>query len=157
MRRGIVIAIILQIALGLLYLKTVPRIYVDYVWESSWAHSLAYTGTMKTEFVEGLGGVHIHFVQPRVILPLVCAAVYKVAGYSIITSRIGSLLFGVLAVVSLYGIMRRWFGQKQAVWIAMVATAASVVFLKLAAGLARRFIAWGWQSPHRRSSSSKKR
>jgi len=119
MKRGIVIVIILQIALGLLYLKTVPRIYVDYAWETSWAHSLAYTGTMKTEFVEGLGGMHIHFIQPRVILPLVCAAIYRVAGYSIITSRIGSLLFGVLAIVSLYGITQRWFGQKQAIWIAV--------------------------------------
>jgi hypothetical protein len=118
-KRDVVILIVLQVALGLAYLRTVPRIYVDEVWDSSLGHSLAYTGALKHPFIEGFGGMHIHFVQPRIVLPLVCAAIFKVAGYSILTSRIGSLLFGVLAVVSLYAVMRRWFGEKQAIWIAV--------------------------------------
>jgi hypothetical protein len=116
-KRDVVILIVLQVALGLAYLRTVPRIYIDEVWDSSLGYGLAHTGTLKHPFIEGFGGVHIHFVQNRVVLPLVCAAVFKVAGYSIVTSRIGSLLFGVLAVVSLYAVTRRWFGEKQAIWI----------------------------------------
>ncbi|GAI09334.1 unnamed protein product, partial [marine sediment metagenome] len=119
-KRDIVILIALQVALGLAYLRNVPRIYVDEVWNSALGYSLVHTGTLKHPFVEGYGGMHIHLVQNVVVLPLVCAAIFKVAGYSILTSRIGSLLFGVLAVVSLYAVMRRWFGEKQAIWIAVV-------------------------------------
>lgn len=118
-KRHIIILIALQLALGLFYLKTVPRVYFDDAIESSLGHSLAYTGTIKCEFFEGFGGMDIHYVQPRIILPLVCAPIYKIAGYSIFTARIGSLIFGVLTIVGLYGVMRRWFGAKQAVWIAV--------------------------------------
>jgi len=117
--RDIVILIVLQVALGLAYLGSVPRIYVDEVWDSSLGYNLAYKGTLKHPFVEGFGGMHIQFVQNRIVLPLVCAAIFKVAGYSIVTSRIGSLLFGVLAVISLYALARRWFGEKQAICIAV--------------------------------------
>ena len=118
-KRDIVILIVLEVALGLAYLRTVPRIHIDEVWDSALGYSLAHTGTLKHPFIEGFGGMHIHFVQNRVILPLVCAAIFKLAGYSILTGRIGSLLFGVLAVVSLYAVMRRWFGEKQAFWIGL--------------------------------------
>ncbi len=60
-----------------------------------------------------------NYVQPRLILPFVCALIYKVAGFSITTGRFGSLLVGALAIVSLYAVMRRWFGEKQAIWIAV--------------------------------------
>ena len=117
-KRNIIILIVLQFTLGLIYLKTVPRLISDEAWDASFGHSLAYSGVIKCEIIEGFGGMHIHLVQPRLILPLVCAAIFKVAGYSITASRFGSLLFGVLAIVSLYGVMRTWFGERQAVWIA---------------------------------------
>jgi hypothetical protein len=116
-KRDIVVLICLQIALGIIYLKTVPRLYIDEVWDSSLGYSLAYFGELRHQFIEGFGGMHIHFVQPRVILPFVCAAIFKMAGYSILASRMGSLVFSVLAVVSLYALMRHWFGEKQAVCI----------------------------------------
>ena len=50
-------------------------------------------------------------------MPLVCAIIFKIAGYSILAGRMGSLIFSLLAVVSLYALMRRWFGEKQAVCI----------------------------------------
>jgi len=118
-KRDIVIIVTLQIVLGLVYIGSIPRIYVDEVWDSSLGYNLANEGTLKHPFVEGFGGMEIHLVQNRVVLPLVCAAIFKVAGYSIATSRIGSLIFGVLAVISLYAVMRRWFGGKQAFWIAL--------------------------------------
>ena len=118
-KQDIVILIALQAALGAAYLSRVPRIYVDEVWDSSLGYNLANEGTLKHPFVEGFGGMEIHFVQNRVVLPLVCAVVFKIGGYSIAASRIGSVIFGVLAIVSVYAVMRRWFGEKQAFWIAL--------------------------------------
>ncbi len=118
-KRDIVILIILQIALGTTYLKTVPRLFTDEVWDSSLGYSLAYFGELRHQFIEGFGGMHIHFVQPRVILPFVCAAIFKITGCSVLAGRVGSLIFSLLAVVSLYALMRRWFGEKQAVCIVL--------------------------------------
>ncbi len=116
-KRNIAILVVLQVALGLAYLSSIPRIYIDEAWDSALGYNLAFKGSLSHPFVEGFGGMHINFVQNRVVLPFVCAAIFKVAGYSILTSRIGSLIFGILAVVSLYAVMRRWFGEKQAFWI----------------------------------------
>ena len=116
-KQDILILAVLQVALGSIYLKTVPRLYTDEVWDSSLGYSLAYFGELRHQFIEGFGGMHIHFVQPRVILPFVCAVIFKIAGYSILAGRVGSLIFSVLAVVNLYALMRRWFGEKQAVCI----------------------------------------
>src|SRR3989304_3162763 len=116
-KRDIIILIVLQVTLGLIYLKTVPRLHTDEVWDSSLGHSLVYFGELRHQFIEGFGGMHIHFVQPRLILPFTCAFIFKIAGYSILASRMGSLIFSVLAVVSLYVLMQRWFGDKQAVYI----------------------------------------
>ncbi|MFA5238666.1 MAG: glycosyltransferase family 39 protein [Phycisphaerae bacterium] len=116
-KKDIAILVVLQIILGAVYLDSVPRTYVDEVWDSSLGYSLASTGSLKHPFVESLGGMNIHYVPPQVVLPFVCAAIFKVVDYSIFTSRIGSLIFSLLAVVSLYAVMRRWFGAKQAFWI----------------------------------------
>jgi len=118
-KRDIAILIVLQIILGLAFLGSIPRTYVDEAWDSALGYNLAFKGSLKHPFVEGLGGMDIHYVPPRVILPLVCAVIFKVAGYSILTSRIGSLIFSLLAVLSLYAVMRRWFGEKQAFWIGL--------------------------------------
>lgn len=116
---GLVILIAFQTVLGSVYISDVPRIYVDEVWDSSLGCSLANTGSLKHPFIEGFGGMHIHFVQSRIILPIACAAIFKIAGYSVAASRAGSLGFGVLAVISLYFVTRRWFGERQAFWIAL--------------------------------------
>jgi len=116
-KRDIAIVIVLQFALGLIYLKTVPRLYADDVWDSSLGYSLAYFGELRHQFIEGFGGMHIHFVQPRFVLPFVCAAIFKMFGYSILAGRIGSLVLSVLAIVSLYALMRHWFGERQAFYV----------------------------------------
>jgi len=119
-RKGptLVIAVV-QAGLGLACLNCVPRIYMDEAWDSALGYNLAHTGTLKHPFIEGFGGMDVHFVQNRVILPLVCAGIYKVAGYSVLTSRLASVVFAVLAVVSLCAVMRRWFCEKQALWIGL--------------------------------------
>lgn len=129
-KQDILILTVLQVILGAIYLKTVPRLYTDEVWDSSLGHSLAYLGELRHQFIEGFGGMHIHFVQPRVVLPFVCAVIFKIAGYSILASRMGSLIFSLLAVVSLYALMRRWFGEKQAVCI-VIATILNPWFFEI--------------------------
>jgi 4-amino-4-deoxy-L-arabinose transferase-like glycosyltransferase len=118
-RRDVLLLVGLQLLLGVPLLSRVPSYYVDEAWESALGYNLAQTGSLRHPFMEGLGGVHIHFVQNRVVLPLVSAAVFKVVDYGVSSSRIGSLIFGVLAVVSLYGATSRWFGRRQAFWIAV--------------------------------------
>ena len=118
-KRDITILIVLQVVLGLVYLGSIPRIYTDEAWDSAIGYNLAFKGSLSHPFVEGFGGMDIHFVQTRVFLPLFCAAIFKVAGYSILTGRMGSLMFGLLAVIILYAVMRRWFGEKQAFWICL--------------------------------------
>jgi hypothetical protein len=115
-KRDILILVVAQVAIGTVYLSTVPRIYTDEVWDSSIGYSLAYNGSLKNPLLEGYGGMHIHFVQPRVVLPLVCAVMFKAAGYSILSSRICSQFFAVLAVISLYSVMRHWFDRKEAIF-----------------------------------------
>jgi len=116
---GIAVLIILQIVFGSVYLNSVPRIHTDEVWDSSLGYNLAHQGSLKHPFVEGFGGMHVNFIQNQVVLPLVCAAIFKVVPYSIATSRIGSVMFSVLAVISIYAVMCRWFGEKQAFWIGL--------------------------------------
>lgn len=115
----ILVLIILQAALGLACLEGVPRLYIDEAWDSALGYNLAHSGSLKHPFVEGFGGMEVHFVQNRVVLPLVCAGIYKVAGYSVFTSRLASVLFAILAVVSLCAVMQRWFGEKQSLWIGL--------------------------------------
>jgi 4-amino-4-deoxy-L-arabinose transferase-like glycosyltransferase len=50
---------------------------------------------------------------------LVSAGIFKIAGYSIATSRIGSLLFSLLAIIALYAVSRRSFGDRQAFLICL--------------------------------------
>ncbi|MHC4389373.1 MAG: ArnT family glycosyltransferase, partial [Planctomycetota bacterium] len=115
----IVILVVLQTALGLACLNCVPRIYMDEVWDSGLGYNLARTGALKHPFIEGFGGMHVHFVQNRVVLPLVCAGIFAITDYSIVASRIGSVIFSIIAIVSLYSLMRHWFGDKEAFFIGL--------------------------------------
>ncbi|MHC4624776.1 MAG: hypothetical protein ACYS4W_12835, partial [Planctomycetota bacterium] len=76
-----VILVVLQAALGLACLNGVPRIYIDEAWDSALGYNLARTGTLKHPFVEGLGGMDIHYLPNRVVLPLVCAGIFSIADY----------------------------------------------------------------------------
>jgi len=118
-RRDLFILVGVQILLALICLKTVPRIYHDEPWEASLGHSLAYEGRLRHGIIEGWGGMDIHFVQNQVILPWFCAAFYRVAGFSIVTSRMASVLVSVIAIISIYGVMRVWFGRTEAIVIGL--------------------------------------
>jgi hypothetical protein len=119
-RKGstLVVAVV-QVGLGLACLNCVPRIYVDEAWDSALGYNLAGTGALKHPFIEGFGGMQVHFIQNQVVLPVVCAGIFTMADYSIVASRIGSIIFSVIAITSIYSLMRRWFGEKQALLIGL--------------------------------------
>jgi 4-amino-4-deoxy-L-arabinose transferase-like glycosyltransferase len=149
--RHVVVLVLLQAVVGAIYLGTVPRFFNDEAWEASLGHSVAFEGRLRHGFIEGWGGMDVHFVQNQVILPFVTAGVYRIAGFSIVTSRAASLLVSVLAVVCIYGAMRRLFGARQAFWMAALTIAhpwffeisrrvrPEIYFVALAAGAG-----WCW-------------
>jgi len=126
--RGAAILALVFLALGLPCLHTVPRFFNDDAWEASLGHSLAFEGSLRHGIYEGWGGMHIHFLQPQVVQPFVLAAIYKLAGFSIVTSRLGSVLAGLVAVVCVYGVMRRWYGARTALWIGLATTIYPMFF-----------------------------
>jgi hypothetical protein len=117
----VLLLVVVHVFLGSLYIRDVPRVFVDEVWDSALGYNLARTGSLRHPFIEGFGGVDVHFVQSRVVLPFFCAAIFKFTDYGIVASRLGSVILGALAVVCLYGVMRRWFGERQAFWIGLAA------------------------------------
>ncbi len=108
-----------QLLLGVFYLGSVPRIYMDEAWDASLGHELAETGVLRHPFIYHLGGMEIYYLPPRVILPIICAGLFKIAGYSIAISRLPALLMGVLAVVILYHIVEQFFKNKQSFFICL--------------------------------------
>lgn len=151
--------LVLQLALGLVYLKTVPRFFNDEAWEASIGHSLAAEGSLRHGIIEGWGGMHVKFVQNQVVLPFVTAAIYRVAGFGIVTSRLASVLMSLLAVAGVYGAMRRWFGDTQGFWISL-ATVLHPWFFEISRRVRPEiyFIAlamaavWCWLHPARRAA-----
>ena len=109
----------IQFLLGIFYLGAVPLFCGDEAWDASIGCEFAKTGVLRHPFIHNFGGMEVYFVQPRVLLPLICAGVFKLADYSIAVSRLPSLLFGVLAVVALYRIAERFFGNKQSFLICL--------------------------------------
>jgi len=164
--RHIVVLVLLQVAVGAVYLGTVPRFFNDEAWEASLGHSLAYEGRLRHGFIEGWGGMHVHFVQNQVVLPFVTAGVYRAAGFSILTSRAASLLVSAIAVVCIYGAMRRLFGARQAFWIAAATIAhpwffeisrrvrPEIYFVALAAGATWCWLRSATDAPRRSAAAT---
>lgn len=109
----------IQFLLGIFYIGSVPRIYIDETIDGSVGYELAERGVLRHPFIHGFGGMDIYFVQPHIVLPIVCAGVFKIANYSIAISRLPSLLFGVVAVIILYHIGRQFFGNRQSFFICL--------------------------------------
>lgn len=105
-----------EAALATVYLKTVPRFYNDDAWLASLGDCLAREHTLRHPIIHGWGGMHIHFVQNQVVLPFVLAPIFRVFGLTIVTARLGSVLFAMMALVATYGLTRRLFGSRAAFW-----------------------------------------
>ena len=165
-RRHVVVLVLLQAVVGAVYLGTVPRFFNDEAWEASLGHSLAVEGRLRHGFIEGWGGMHVHFVQSQVVLPFVTAAVYRIAGFSIFTTRAASLMVSVIAVVCIYGAMRRLFGARQAFWIAALTVAhpwffeisrrvrPEIYFVALAAGALWCWLRSETEAPRRSAAAT---
>ncbi|MBN1787141.1 MAG: glycosyltransferase family 39 protein [Sedimentisphaerales bacterium] len=110
-----------QFFLGIFYIGSVPRIYADEAWDASLGYELAQTGILRHPFINHLGGMEIYYLPPRVMLPIICAGIFKVAGYSIAISRLPALLFGTLAIIVLYNISKQFFRDKEAFFICLFA------------------------------------
>ncbi len=119
--KHLLILISVQLLLGVFYLGSVPRFYGDEAWDASLGYELAKTGVLRHPFIHNFGGMEVHFVQPRIVLPIICAGIFKVTGYSIAISRLPSLLMGVLAVIALYYVAEQFFGNKQSFFICLAA------------------------------------
>lgn len=118
--KGLIFLIALQLILGLVYLKTVPRVFNDDAWEMSLGKCLAEEGRFRHGIIEGWGGMHIHFLQNQVVQPFVLGGLYLLMGFSLWTSRFASLLMGVLALIAINRIMTRWFGPKNGFLISLM-------------------------------------
>jgi hypothetical protein len=115
----ILILCCIQLLTGLLFIGSVPRIYIDEAWDASIGYELMETGFMRHPFIKNFGGMDVHFVQPRVILPIVCAGVFKIAGYSVAASRLPSLFMGILAIIALYYIANNLIGSRQSFFVCL--------------------------------------
>lgn len=106
---AIVLALLLtiQLAIGLPWLSSIPRVYNDEAWEASIGRSIADEGRLRHGIIEGWGGMHVRFVQNQLVQPFALAAVFRVCGCSIWTSRFTSLLASLAAVAALYLVARR--------------------------------------------------
>ena len=110
---------VFQFLLSAFYLGSVPRFCGDEAWDASLGSELAQTGVLRHPFIHNFGGMDVYFIQPRVLLPIICAGVFKFTGYSIIFSRLPSLLLGVLSVIAFYHIAEKFFGSKQSFFMTL--------------------------------------
>lgn len=116
---ALLVLLAIELLVGLAYLDSVPRVFVDEAWDSALGWNLAETGQLRHPFIEGFGGMNIRFVQSRVLLPVVCGAVFKFTDCTIFTSRLASVGFAVLAIAAFFLLMEKWFGYKQAFFICL--------------------------------------
>jgi 4-amino-4-deoxy-L-arabinose transferase-like glycosyltransferase len=113
------IILALSASLQLIRLSDIPRVFVDEAWDTALGLNLIEEGTLRHPFIEGFGGMNIRFVQNRIMLPILSSGIFRVAGYSVFTSRLGSALLGTAAVLILFLIACRWFGPWQAFFIGL--------------------------------------
>jgi 4-amino-4-deoxy-L-arabinose transferase-like glycosyltransferase len=106
--------------IGLPYLDRVPRLFIDEAWDAAIGASIAEQGRLRQPFVEHLGGMEVHYLPNRLTLPFFCAGIFKLAGCSIFTGRLGSQFFALVAVAALYGLTSKWFGYRQAFLITLL-------------------------------------
>jgi hypothetical protein len=119
-RTSIILLVFFQLALGLIYLRTVPRVFNDDAWEMSLGKCLADEGRLRHGIIEGWGGMHIYFIQNQIVQPFVLAGLYHLVGFGLWTSRFASLLMSILAIIAIYKIMTQWFGPQASLLISLM-------------------------------------
>ncbi len=106
-----------------------PRAYVDDSWSTMAGYTLAFEGRPRNPGQMGRGGTDIYLVQPRLFPNVVCAAVYRVAGFGLVPGRAVAAGFGALFVFGVYAVMRRLFGPVAAAVVAVMVAVDPWVFL----------------------------
>ncbi len=115
----LLVLVVIQAVVSLTYLDRIPRVFVDEAWDSGLACNLAENGKLANKIITGHGGIDVHFIQNRLVQAFVSAGIFKLFGCTIFTSRFGSVIFSVIAICSLFALMSRWFGIKQAFWVCL--------------------------------------
>jgi hypothetical protein len=93
--------VVLMLALQLPFLTEAYRITVDEPWYSQTAHSITIDHGIQNEVV-GSGGGDVFFLHP-----LILSTIFEVSGTSFYAGRLGSVLFGVLALLGFGRILYR--------------------------------------------------
>jgi len=64
--------------------------------------------------------MEVHYLPNRLTLPFFCAGIFKLAGCTVFTGRLGSQFLALAATAVLYSLTSRWFGYKQAFVITLL-------------------------------------
>jgi hypothetical protein len=110
-------------------LGRVPRAYGDDSWSTMAGCTLAFEGVPRNPPQTGRGATNEFLLQPRLFSNLVCAPVYRWAGYGLVQGRAVATLFCGLFVFSSWAMARRLFGPVAAAVIAVLVAVDPWVFL----------------------------
>lgn len=112
---------VLHLILNLLFLKAVPRFYYDEAWHASLGYNLVSEGKMKMDIYDGFGGINIRCLQNQLVMPWVIGFFYKIGGFGIATTRLGSVMMGLITIIAVFKFCSRRFGTNQAFGIVFLA------------------------------------
>jgi 4-amino-4-deoxy-L-arabinose transferase-like glycosyltransferase len=118
-RYYVVILLAIQLTLGLPFLGQIPRVFIDEAWDAALSHNLAENGKLSHPFIECLGGMEVHYLPNRLVMPFFSALIFKFSDCTVFTSRLGSQIFAAITVIVLYTLTKRLFGTKQAFFMVL--------------------------------------
>ncbi|MCK4658052.1 MAG: glycosyltransferase family 39 protein [Phycisphaerae bacterium] len=128
--RPFLVGLALLMALLMLpLLGRVPRVYGDDSWSTMAGYTLAFEGRPRNPGQMGRGGTDTYLVQPRLFPNVVCAAVYRLAGFGLTQARMVAVVFCGIFVFAVHGVMRRLFGPVAAAGIAVMTAVDPWVFI----------------------------
>ncbi len=128
--RRFLIGLVVLLALLLLpLLGRVPRAFADDSWSTMAGYTIAFEGRPRNPGQMGRGGTDRYLVQPRLFPNVVCAVVYRLAGFGLTQGRAVAALFCAVFVFAVYGLMRRLFGPVAAAAIAVLTALDPWVFI----------------------------
>jgi len=117
-----------------LTLALVRRPGCDEAWFALAGHTLATKGYMGTPFLEtrgtGLTGLNHYTYWIMPLQPVSLAGWYKLFGFSLLATRMESILFGLLAVLAVYWLARRLIGSSSLALLAAGLTGIDYNFVR---------------------------
>jgi 4-amino-4-deoxy-L-arabinose transferase-like glycosyltransferase len=119
---------------GAVALALVRRPSCDEAWFAGAGWSLAFRGFMGTPALEwrgiGLDGLNRHTYWIMPLHPLALAGWYKVFGFSLLSTRLHSIFWGVVALLALFSLVRDLTGRPGLAWGAAFLASTDYAFLR---------------------------